>query len=150
MAIGRTLPYGPFQPIHRPVSDNAAQQSFECDPAIWQLWVEFHQNIRPIVTQRFPAFDEMPTRDIWRHMADAEYRLESLTKFGDRLIDHLGRSGVLAVPLAASSWDKWILVFRVVTGEFPNPAMEGSMHQRKLWVCIVHELSEFYGSRFIL
>jgi hypothetical protein len=83
-------------------------------------------------------------------MADAEYRLESLTKFRDRLIDHLGRSGVLAVPLAASSWDKWILVFRVVTGEFPNPAMEGPMHQRKLWVCIVHELSQFYGSRFIL
>ncbi|KAJ7877310.1 hypothetical protein B0H13DRAFT_2054050 [Mycena leptocephala] len=144
MTSGRTLPYGPFQPIHRPIPDNAAQQSFECDPVIWQLWVEFHQKIRPIVTQRFPALDEMPTSDIWRHMVDAQHHLPSLTKFRDRLVDHLGRSGVLAVPLAASSWDRWLFVLRIVKRKFPNPAMEGPMHQTKLWVCIVHELSEFY------
>jgi hypothetical protein len=148
VAIGRTLPYGPFQPIRRPIPDNAAQQSFECDPVIWQLWVEFHQKIRPIVTQRFPALEEMPTSDIWRHMVDAQHHLPSLTKFRDRLVDHLGRSGILAVPLAASSWDRWLFVLRVVKRKFPNPAMEGPMHQTKLWVCIVHELSQFYGSCF--
>ncbi|KAJ7877332.1 hypothetical protein B0H13DRAFT_2054107 [Mycena leptocephala] len=111
MVIGRTLPYGPFNRF----------QSFECDPVIWQLWVEFHQKIRPIVTQS----------DIWRHMADAEYRLGSFTKFRDCLVDHLGHSGVLA---------------------FPNPAVEGPMHQRKFWVCIVHDVQilwfGFYSQGF--
>ncbi|KAJ7662115.1 hypothetical protein DFH06DRAFT_365705, partial [Mycena polygramma] len=137
MSNGLTLPYGPFQPAHC-----LEHESFECDPVLWDLWVEFHQNMRPAFS--FPPLHSS-SRHLMKHMADSRDRCAAFIDFGRRLTDHLHRTGTIDVPRNISTGAQWVFASKYLRDQWPSPALDGPMHERKLWVCMIYELTLFYA-----
>ncbi|KAJ6511482.1 hypothetical protein C8R47DRAFT_1095247 [Mycena vitilis] len=136
MSNSLSLPYGPFQPTHC-----AEHDSFECDPVLWDLWLEFHQNLRPAFS--LPALDS-PALHLVKHTADCIDRWASFNDFGCRLTDHLHLTGAIDVPRNIPSADQWIFVYDYLRSRWPSPALDGPMNESKLWVCMVYALTVFY------
>ncbi|KAJ7666156.1 hypothetical protein DFH06DRAFT_1186083 [Mycena polygramma] len=138
------LPFGPFQPVHGSLADE--HDSFECDPVLWNLWVEFHQTIRPGLA--FPPIDSMSTLGLMKHTLYAHDRCAAYSDFGRRLTDHLHLAGVLVIPQNISTNDQWIFVCESMREDWPT-AFDGPMKQRKMWMYMVYELTMFYGWFFL-
>ncbi|KAJ7666170.1 hypothetical protein DFH06DRAFT_1470367 [Mycena polygramma] len=133
------LPFGPFQPTHGSLPDE--DDSFECDPVLWKLWVEFHQTMRPLL--RFPRLGSMSTRDLAEHALDADGLCISYRDFGRRLTDQLHLVGAVVVPPDISADDQWVFVYNLIRDEWMT-AFDGPMSQRKIWIYMVYELTIFY------
>ncbi|KAJ7653237.1 hypothetical protein DFH06DRAFT_529315 [Mycena polygramma] len=140
---GLTLRYGPFQPVEAPLPANAAEQgAFECDSVLWNLWVEFHQTMRPDFS--FPPLESTPTPRLVKHLSDSMTRCLAFHDFWRRLTGHLDLTGVIALPRNASFSEQWVFVSTSLRDQWPSPAMDGAMHQRKLWMCMIYELTLFH------
>ncbi|KAJ7773323.1 hypothetical protein B0H16DRAFT_145888 [Mycena metata] len=135
----RSLPYGPFQPT---IVDDAC--SFECDSTLWELWVEFHQTIRFNL-----QVESTPPRIFLQQLYDKIDASRRLLQYEQRLADHLARSDTVSFPPETSYSERWEILFNTVSVAFPTPSMDGEMHQSKLWICIVHELTQYHSSLFL-
>ncbi|KAJ6514972.1 hypothetical protein C8R47DRAFT_1063741 [Mycena vitilis] len=143
MRSNASHPYGPFQPVASLPTANAAQPGFfECDRTLWNLWVEFHQKMRP--TFAFPALDCTPNSLLMKHAADCTDRCAAFTDFGRRLTEHLHLTGVIEVPQDVPPGEQWVFVSAFLRDQWPT-CMDGPMREEKMWKCMVYELTLFYA-----
>ncbi|KAJ7717009.1 hypothetical protein B0H16DRAFT_1800332 [Mycena metata] len=136
----KTLPYGPFQPIADANAIPNDTPGFTCDAAIWELWVEFHQKLRPWLA--FPELDAVPAHIHMRHILECADREPAMEDFKRRLTNCLIRVHELPFPTTISDLQKWEKVLAGIS--LSGGARSGVIDQETLWACIIHELTQFH------